>query len=1089
MKILILLCFLSFVAFSQQKTIQLAALPDLSPDGKELCFAWNGDLWLVSSDGGEAERITNHPGDDTSPSFSPDGKTIAFVSSREGVRQAYIMPKQGGVPKRVGFMSEGYTVEGWYPDGKHLFVTSTRDNYGRYGRRAYKLPIERKAEKEVFSAGVSLAVLNNSGDKVLFTREGEGLYRKGYEGSRTSQIWLYEEKTKDYTELLKGKFAYRSPMWSENGESFYFVSDEDGTFNIWKMDLATKKKVQLTHFKDDGVILPSISRNGERIVFRQQFDFYMFETSSGNLKKLKIWFNEDLNLSADQIVKANNTSDLDVSSDGLEFVFASGFDIWVMDKILKEPIRVTDTSEVERDVYFSNKNQEILCVRDDGVNCSIVKIERQGNKHWWQSTEFKETVILKSNEKIQALKISPKGKFLSYIKGIGDLYIFDLDSKKETLFLKSWDMPSYSWSPDDEWISYAVEDDNFNNDVWLKKVNGNEPAYNVSMHPEYDGYPSFSPDGKYLAFSSNRNDEGYQIAYVSLSKEVFDESSRDRILKKALAEMKKRKPVPAKKEPEVKKPAAAKDDSKKSNQSSVPKETKKVVKKEPAKAKGIEVDLDGLSDRVKIVKISGDDYNPFWSPDSKKLAFINKSNNKLTVQYISLPDGSKPTLLFKEALRPIKWLAAGQQLYCSVKNVPSLLSGGRLVQYPFSISYKDSRKKTNLNIFRNVWREMRDRFYDEKLNNKDWDKVREKYEKQAENAPDQVVFDRVVAMMLGELNASHLGYRSIFKTFRADNSYEITAHLGVKFDESFTGPGLKIMSVVDGSDASKNGSELKVGEVILSIDGEKCDITQDLTLFLNGSLKRDISLQVKSEKGEERLVKLRPHSYAQIRSLLYEQEIDRTRKAVYEKSKNKMGYLHVSRMMWPEFNKFKEEVFKEGNGRDGLVIDVRNNGGGFTADHLISVLTQPRHAITVPRNGRPGYPYSRQVYLHWSKPVVVLCNQNSYSNAEIFSHAIKSLGRGKLIGVPTAGGVISTGSANILGKGSLRIPFRGWYVAETGEDMEMNGAVPDIVIWPVPGELEKGKDVQLEKAIEVLQEEIKNFKDFKSIKLKNASGR
>ncbi|MCM8527568.1 MAG: S41 family peptidase, partial [Lentisphaeraceae bacterium] len=358
----------------------------------------------------------------------------------------------------------------------------------------------------------------------------------------------------------------------------------------------------------------------------------------------------------------------------------------------------------------------------------------------------------------------------------------------------------------------------------------------------------------------------------------------------------------------------------------------------------------------------------------------------------------------------------------------------------------------------------------------------------AEQAPDAKVFDRVAAMLLGELNASHLGYRSFVKPFQADNSHEITAHLGVKFDSNFKGPGLKVRQVIDGTNAEKEDSRLFVGDIILEIDGKACDIDKDLTLYLNGRLKRDIFLKVKS-KEEIKDIKIRPHSYSEVRKLLYDRQVEIRKSKVRDAGNGKMGYLHVSSMLWPEFNKFKEEVFKEGNGRDGLVIDVRNNGGGFTADHLISVLTQPRHAITVPRNGSPGYPFSRQVYLNWYKPIVVLCNQYSYSNAEIFTHAIKSLNRGKIIGVSTAGGVISTGAKGILGKGTLRIPFRGWYVSGTGEDMEMNGAEPDITIWPLPGELENGKDVQLEKAIEVLNQEIMVFKDLNDVKLKKASER
>ena len=1080
MRVFALVLLFTFSTIAQKKLIQLQALPSLSPDGKELVFNWNGDLWKVSSEGGLAETLTAQQGDDTSAHFSPDGKRIAFVSSREGYRQAYVMASTGGAPQRIGFMSEGYSIEGWYPDGQSVLVSSVRDNYGRNSRRLYRLPIKREAEVQIFNAGVNRAVIDNSGQRILFTREGEDLYRKGYKGPRTTQIWLYEEKTKDFSEILKGDFSYTSPMWSENEEKIYYVSDEDGTFNIWQLNLKSKEKKQLTQFKDDGVILPSISRDGSKIVFRQKFDLHILDTDSEKSKKLEIWHSEDFNPFKPKAATASTVSSMNVSSDGLEIVFASGFDLWVMDKILKEPVRITDTEEIEAEVLFSKDNQKLYCVRDDGVSCSIVEISRVGEEFWWQTKEFTEKVLFKSPERIYSLKLSPGGKYLSYIKGTADLYIYDLENKEENLFLKSWDAPYYSWSPDDKWISYAIEDNNFNNDVWLKKI-GSDKAYNVSQHPEYDGYPAFSPDGKHLAFSTSRNDEGYEIAYVSLSKESFEESSRDRTLKKALDEMKKRK---VKKAPAVKE--EKKDNSESKEEKKVEPPKKATVKKEDS---GIKVDLVDLNKRVRIFKNQGDDYAPFWSPDSKRLAFSNSHNKKTSVQYLTFPDVNKAALFYKDGLGIVRWVQAGDQLFCTLKGVPAMVSKGKVTTYAFKTYYSESKKVTNRNVFRHIWRQMRDNFYDDRLNNKNWDEILSKYEEQAANAVDATAFDRVVAMLLGELNASHLGFRSSTRSFKASNSHEITAHLGVKFDSSFKGRGLKIAHVIKESNASKENSLLKEGELILSIDTSPCNIKMDLTELLNGPLNRDILLEVQSANGEKREVVIRPHSYSQIRSLLYKQKMARMKSFVHEKSDGKMGYLHVSRMLWPEFNKFKEEVFKEGNGREGLIIDVRDNGGGFTADHLISVLMQPRHAITVPRNGEAGYPFRRQVYLNWYKPIVVLCNQNSYSNAEIFAHAIKSLDRGKLIGVPTAGGVISTGSANILGKGTLRMPFRGWFIAGDGEDMEMNGAVPDVIIWPRPGELESGKDVQLEKALEVLAEEVRKFEDVNRIKLKKASER
>jgi tricorn protease len=242
-------------------------------------------------------------------------------------------------------------------------------------------------------------------------------------------------------------------------------------------------------------------------------------------------------------------------------------------------------------------------------------------------------------------------------------------------------------------------------------------------------------------------------------------------------------------------------------------------------------------------------------------------------------------------------------------------------------------------------------------------------------------------------------------------------------------------------------------------------------------------------KKQVREVTLRPTSYSYARSRLYEKWIHDTRNAVEKSSEGKLGYMHIAGMNMTSFFRFEEELYSVGAGKDGIIIDVRENGGGSTTDHLLTILTQPRHAITVPRGGGRGYPQDRKVYASWHKPIVVLCNQNSYSNAEIFSHAIKHLKRGKVVGVPTAGGVISTGGRSIMDMGYLRMPFRGWYLMGSGEDMELNGAVPHYILWPKPGELPAGRDTQLRKAISVLKKEVKKYNNRPQPELKNATSK
>jgi tricorn protease len=370
--------------------------------------------------------------------------------------------------------------------------------------------------------------------------------------------------------------------------------------------------------------------------------------------------------------------------------------------------------------------------------------------------------------------------------------------------------------------------------------------------------------------------------------------------------------------------------------------------------------------------------------------------------------------------------------------------------------------------------------------------------------------------MLGELNGSHLGFMATSAQGPGgapgpgprrgprgpgtpgapaadgpgDPRWNVTtAHFGLRFDPGYKGPGLKVRDVIPGTPADHKATRIVAGEVLLAVDGTTVDPALDLTKVLNGPIERDVKLTVRNLEGKEREVTLRPIAYQAARTLLYDKWVKDNRKTVDELTKGTLGYLHIQAMSMPSFYKFEEELYSAGAGKSGLIIDVRENGGGSTTDHLLTALTQPVHAITIPRGGGQGYPQDRRVYATWSKPIVVLCNQNSFSNAEIFSHAIKTLKRGKLVGVPTAGGVISTGASTIMDIGTLRLPTRGWYILETGEDMELNGAVPHYTLWPHPADFARGFDAQLSKAVEVLSADVKEEAQRPRPKLRKATER
>jgi tricorn protease len=402
--------------------------------------------------------------------------------------------------------------------------------------------------------------------------------------------------------------------------------------------------------------------------------------------------------------------------------------------------------------------------------------------------------------------------------------------------------------------------------------------------------------------------------------------------------------------------------------------------------------------------------------------------------------------------------------------------------------------------FDQAWRVMRDRWYDDRMGNRNWDSIRRKYADAASQAPDLETLATVIQLMLGEINGSHLGFYPGVATRPEPNSAEpvangpnwrpVTAHLGARFDSSHKGPGLKIRDILKDSPADRARSRLAAGDLILAIDDKPVDPSMDLTEVLNGSLDRDIRLRIRPAKGEERLVAIRPISAQGVGNLLYQHWIRQNRAMVDTLSDNSLGYLHIKAMDQPSFHQFEQDLYDAGAGKDGLVIDVRENGGGSTADLLLTSLTQPVHALTLPRGGTTaGYPHDRLVFAAWRKPIIVLCNQNSFSNAEIFSHAIKTLKRGKLIGVTTAGGVVSTGGSSITDIGFLRLPFRGWFLRDNGEDMELNGAVPDVLLWPQPGDIPAGKDDQLSKAVELLKADVVSEKSKPKPKFRKATER
>lgn len=1074
---------LTFASYGREQ-IRLASSPALSPDGETLVFYWMKQLWKVSVDGGNAKQITTHPAGNGRPMFSPDGKTLIFSSGREDGWQIYKMPIAGGTPTKITTHTDGYIPLDVYPDGNSVLASVWRNYKGLIGRRMIKVSLDGKTRDElIFDDYGNNGKVSPDGTKVLFSREGVGIsdYRQGYLGSAVSQIWLYDLKTKEFTSLLKERYGNRKPIWKPDGEGFYYVSEEDGSYNIWEYELESGKKKQLTFLKEAPVLLPTLAKDGKTMVFRYLFDFYKFDPRKADKPvAINIFDNSDFSPKKterrwfDKVWNEENFGVVEFNDDGLEMAFITGGDLYVMDTVLCEPVAVDEGSEFQiTDLVFSKDFKTIYYLKDtgDAVNIWSAKVA-DDSKYWWENTEFIRTQITDGKENLSQLSVSPDGKKLAYFKRRGALCVSDLDGKNEHLIKESPYTSYYCWAPDSKHMLGTFQSDSRNTNVWILTTDGSAEPYNLSRTPGWCGQATWSPNGKVITYVNSRtkSDGKIFLNWVNIDRKDDEMTGSDRKLERAVEVMEK-----ARGKREVPESTEAKNGTEKSEENDKIAEKKDDQNPQSPEDEDCSIKID-YSDICKRIQAKSFDWSSiwgfFWSADSKALAFSGQVEGRYGTYKMFYPDKFTPHFMTKRSGWYSKWAKNGK-IFWMVDGRPAAYE----TLYSFKVYQEVDIEKRQRLAFRKIWRGMRDNFCDPDMKNLDWEAILEKYEDMAAKAPTESVFDRLVGMLLGELNASHLGW-SRTKTSpgwtSGDNWRVETLSLGVSYDDSYEGEGAKVKAVTMDGPADMDRSRLHVGDIIVSIDDTKIGVKESLDPLLTARAGKEFKLVVKSSDGEERTVTIKAITCNQERELVKEQVIKERRDIVEKLSNGKLGYLNIEKMNNPSLRRFEKEVYSEGVGKEGLVIDVRNNPGGFISDYLLAVLCHPRHAVTIPRGGGQSFPDGYLPNVVWNKPIIVLCNQYSCSNAEIFSHAIKTLKRGKLVGVETQACVISTPHMNILDLGDLAIPDRAWWPLGTLVDMEKEGAIPDYTIWPQPGDMPKGIDRQLNKAVELLLEDVKN---------------
>ncbi|WP_206485603.1 S41 family peptidase [Thalassotalea sp. G2M2-11] len=1043
--------------------------PELSPDGTQIAFSYQGDIWTMPIAGTKVNRLTIHEGYEHNPKWSKDGASIAFSSDRFGNDDVFVMSSEGGRPQRLTYHSAPDRVLGFDNDNKVLF--NTRRLYAEVEREWEIFGVEqaRHATESRFMDALGFdAVVSPDGKMIAFVRGTCRVAREDYRGPANRNIWIYHVDKGEYEQLTDFDGNDFMPQWSSNNE-LYFISSRAGKYNVFKTAIGSKKVEQITDEREFGVEHFSIDNNAENLVYQAADKVALI--ADGRQQRLKLSIPTDFRF--DPVTNKSTTNSIDeysVSPNGKLVAYALRGDLYVKrnDKEDKRSVRLTTGAARDRDVAWLNDNTLLFVSDRDGQN-DIFSLSSADDSEANIFRSLKHTVkaLTRTEAQEQSPVVSPDSKKVAYQQGRGKLIVSDVTDEQtftnSVTLLDGWATPSdVSWSPDSNWLAYSKTDLSFNSEVFIHAADNSTAPVNVSMHPKGDYSPVWSPDGSKLGFTSMRNNGDYDIWFAWLTESDWQRSKEEW----------KRDEFDDK--PAVK---TAKEDKDKEDADTPEKS------KDDEKATALAIDLDGIYKRLQqVTRFAGNESTLVFDKKGEHIYYAiggsGRQNFKMDRDLFKIKwngEDNKRVLKGNKKPRSLALSNDGKQLF-------ALTGKGTLVKVKTKTDKSETLSTVSLQsiehmaeraqIFDEAWQALNAGFYDPKFHGNDWQALKKQYRPLALKASTKEDFQYIFNLMLGQVNASHMGL------YRGDNQKQTqktrTGLLGVEVFE--VTDGLTVASVLANSPAARKESSLLVNDVITHVN-QKPVKDANLYALLNGQGKKPVLLNIK-RSGEAKEVVIWPTT--SLGNEKYDNWVETRRALTDQYSGGRLGYLHIRGMNWTSFERFERELMAAGYGKDGIVIDVRYNGGGWTTDYLMAVLNVKQHAFTIPRGAtdnleknykkfRNEYPYSERLPLSaWTKPSIAMSNENSYSNAEIFSHAYKALGIGKLVGRPTFGAVISTGAQGLVDGSVVRMPFRGWWVKDSNANMDFTPAEPDIEVFNPPAYKAKNIDPQLKRAVDEL---------------------
>lgn len=1062
-----LLAFIFFPLNAQEES-RLLRFPTVH--GEKVVFMKSGDLYQVNINGGVARKLTNHLGFEMFPKISPDGKLIAFTGQYDGNTEVYVMPVDGGEPERLTFtatlgrddltdrMGPNNIVMSWSPDSKSIIYRSRKYSYNSFRGQLFQVSVEGGLPKEVPLQDGGFCSFSPDGKKLAFNM----IFRefrtwKYYQGGMADDLRIYDYQTKRVEKITDHEAQDIMPMWI--GDEIFFLSDRDRTMNLFSYNTKTKKTQKVTHYDTYDIKFPSCNEN--KIVFEKEGYIYVFDANTKTAKKMSVIVQDDQVAARNEVKDASKSiTGFNVAPDGNRIVFSARGDVYSVPAKEGVTYNLTRSSGAnDRNANWSPDGKYIAYISDKSGEFEIYIQPADFSKSPIQLTKGADTYYYE-------MKWSPDSKKLLWADKKLRLRYIDIESKKIAQIAQSkvWEMRDFNWAPDSKWITYS--------DIIPGSGMSIVKLYNLSnmntievTQGWYDANsPAFSDDGKYLIFASSRSFNPiysateWNVAYSNMEKIYIALLNAD---------------TPSPLEP--------KNDLVNGNSES------KKDKKGSDSEVSVSVDATGIHERIIEVPVKAAGYGGFVSMDEK--IYYQKNDRATNARYFAvynLKEKKETKLLDKGRYQFTadrkKMLIAKDKKYYVINKTDSP------VQLKKAVTLSDMKVKVDLKaewaqIFNEAWRQMRDFFYVENMHGVDWNAMKEKYEVLLPGVQHRADLTYIIGEMIGELNVGHayVGGGDYKKPDRIKMGL-----LGAKFERHSSGY-YQIKELIESANWNKQirnplkepGVKALEGNYIISVNGIETNSLNNIYSALVGQAGKHIELEISNTPSKEGAWKEVVIPIADESNLYYYKWIQNNIRKVDKATNGQVGYIHIRDMGATGLKDFMSHFYPQLN-KKALIIDDRGNGGGNVSPMLIERLKREVTRSNMLRNSTvPGHT-PRQLLVG---PKVLLMNQYSASDGDLFPYSFKKHKLGTTIGTRTWGGVVGIrGPIPFVDGGVLFKPeFASYSADESDWIIEGVGVDPDIVVENDPSEEYWGKDAQLEKAIELILEDLKDFKGLPEI--------